>query len=220
MDTIVLSLGGSIIVPEDIDIEFLKKFKELILSYDKRFVIVCGGGKTCRKYQDVVRESASHDDLDWIGIKATWLNAELMRVFFDDLAYEKIVTDPTLDFDTDKKIIIAGGWKPGWTTDNDSVFLAEKFNADTLINLSNIEYVYDKDPNKHEDAVKKEKLSWDELKEIVGDKFVPGGNYPFDPEATKKAAGLGLKVIIAKGTDLDNLKNMLDGAEFKGTIIE
>ena len=54
-ETIIISLGGSLIVPEEIDVSFIKDFKELILSQvalGKKFIITIGGGKTCRKYQN------------------------------------------------------------------------------------------------------------------------------------------------------------------------
>jgi len=90
----------------------------------------------------------------------------------------------------------------------------------TVANLSNIEYVYDKDPNKHKDAKKMEKLTWNEMQNIVGTEWVPGANLPFDPVATKAAADAKLKVVIINGTNLENLNNFLEGKEFKGTVIE
>jgi uridylate kinase len=222
---VVISLGGSIIVPKDIDEVFLKKFREMILDFTKkgnRAVIVAGGGHTCRWYNkaaEKVNKEVSHEDLDWLGIKATKLNAELVRTMFGKSAYEEVIDDPTQPIKTDKKIIIGSGWKPGCSSDKDAVLLAINFNMGTLINLSNIEFVYDKDPNKFDDAKPLEKISWDEMKSIVGDKWIPGANVPFDPEATKLAAKNGIKVIIAKGTDLNNLKKILEESDFKGTTI-
>lgn len=221
----VISLGGSIIVPEKIDVEFLKEFKQLILDYVKkghRAIIVAGGGYTCRFYNkaaEKLNNDLDNEDLDWIGIKATKLNAELVRVMFGDSAYKEVIDDPTQPIQTDKKIIIGSGWKPGCSSDKDAVLLAVNFKMDTVINLSNIEYVYDKDPKKFDDAKPLEKISWDEMKSIVGEKWVPGANLPFDPVASKLAAENNLKVIIAKGTDLENLKKILEESEYKGTTI-
>ena len=75
-ETIIISLGGSLIIPEEIDKDFLKKFKSLILSHvekGKKFVIITGGGKICRKYQDVIKnlKKINDSELDWLGIYST-----------------------------------------------------------------------------------------------------------------------------------------------------
>lgn len=226
METFILSLGGSLIVPEEIDTDFLQRFKALLLRHrEKRFVLVCGGGKVCRKYQDAAKQlvkpnNPSDDDLDWIGIRSTILNAELMRVAFGKHAYERIILEePKKAPPTEKQIIVSSGWVPGCTTDKDAVSLAKVFSAKTIINLSNIDYAYDKDPRLHKDAKRMENIHWKDFKKIVGDTHIPGGNYPFDPEASKLAEKLGLRVIIAKGDDLENVENLLAGKMYTGTTI-
>jgi uridylate kinase len=223
---VVLSLGGSIIVPERIDTAFLKEFRKIILDFIKkgnRVAIVAGGGHTCRLYNKAAAEinpDVSQEDLDWMGIKATKLNAELIRAIFAEHAYEEVIDDPTQPIKTDKPIIVGSGWKPGCSSDMDTVLLAVNLGMGTAVNLSNIEYVYDKDPNKHKGAKKIENMSWNQMQEIVGDEWIPGANLPFDPVATKEAAKAKLKVVIMRGTDLGNLKNFLEGKEFKGTTIQ
>jgi len=223
----VLSVGGSIIIPKTgFDVKFLKKFRALILSRVKKgekFVLVIGGGATCRQYQKAAKEvmNLSDKDLDWLGIYTTWYNAEFVRLLFGKYAYDKIVLNPTNKLITNKPIILAGGWKPGCSTDKDAVLLAKNFGAKEVINLSNIEYVYDKDPNKFSDAKKIEKISWKDFrKNIVGYKWVPGKNVPFDPIASGLAEKLGLKVSILKGTDLGEVEKVLSGKKFKGTLVE
>jgi len=223
MKTIIISLGGSIIIPEHIDVEFLKKFKKLIEDHvikGYKFVIYCGGGSVARKYQKALKEVMGEDQeaMDWMGISATHLNAFLLKAMLWKMAEDDIIQDPTLDFPFKKNVVIAGGWKPGWSTDYDAVMVAKKLNASMLINLSNIDYAYDKDPKKFDDAKKLEEVSWTEFRKIVGDSWVPGLNMPFDPIASKEAASIGLKVVIA-GKDLDNLKNIIEGKKFKGTLV-
>src|SRR3989339_587180 len=127
----VLSVGGSIIIPKTgFDTEFLKKFRALILSRVKKgdkFVLVVGGGATCRQYQKAAVDVAklSSTDLDWLGIKTTWFNAEFVRLLFGNYAHKFIVTNPTERLTTEKSIIVAGGWKPGCSTDKDAVLLAK-----------------------------------------------------------------------------------------------
>jgi len=223
MQTFIISLGGSLIVPDAIDLDFLRRFKALLLKHrEKRFVLVSGGGKTCREYQDAARKLGVSDtrELDWVGIRSTMLNAELVRVMFGDDAYETVLIDePKQAPKTWKNIIISSGWEPGCSTDKDAVLLAKLFSAKTIINLSNIDYAYDKDPRTHKDAKRLERVSWKEFRKIVGDTFLPGGNYPFDPEASKLAEKLGLRVIIAKGSDVENLEKILAGKEHTGTTI-
>lgn len=225
MATLIISLGGSVIVQDKINTDFLGKFKEIILSYverGNRTVIVCGGGKTARRYCEAAKKigKISDEELDWIGIKATILNAELVKSIFGESAYEKVVNEPNKKIMADKKIIIASGWKPGWSTDYDAVLLAKQFGAKKIINLSNIEYVYDKDPKKNKDAKKITDISWSSFQKIVGTRWKPSANLPFDPIATKLAKRLKLKVIIAKGTDIANLKKILNNRKFRGTVIQ
>lgn len=230
MKTFVISLGGSIIVPEDINVEFLKEFREFIVEQikkdkSKRFVIICGGGGVNRMYNNALKEimspsMPSDETLDLLGISVTAMNAYFVKLIFGALAYEKVVDNPTKKINTDKRIIIGCGWKPGCSTDNDAVLIACNFGADTIINLTDVDYVYTTDPRQFRDAQKIEKMSWKDARKIIGDKWTPKLRVPFDPSAAKLAEKNKLKVIIAKGTDLANLRNILEGKPFKGTTIE
>ena len=218
MKTVIISLGGSVVVQDTINTDFLKKLKELILKRSERFVIVIGGGKVCRMYQDAARTFSAHtEDMDQIGIAVTRVNAELLRTVFGDDAYEDVVTNPTRAVQTNKRIIIASGWKPGFSTDHDAVLLARAYNADTVINMTNVDYVYDRDP-KEKGAQKIERMDWERLQNIVGTTWKPGLHAPFDPIATKLGAQLKLKLILV-GSDLKNLSNVWDGKKFIGTVV-
>ncbi|MBS3158532.1 UMP kinase [Candidatus Woesearchaeota archaeon] len=226
-DTIILSLGGSIIIPGEVNTNFLKKFRTLILNYIKagnRAVIVAGGGHVCRVYQNAANKilapkKVSDLDLDWIGIKATKMNAELIRTIFSKEAYGQVIDNPTKKVSTSKKVIVGSGWLPNCSSDKDAVLLARTYRAKTVVNLTNIDYVYDKDPRKFRDANPLKQMSWKQMEKIVGSKWKPGANLPFDPVASKLAARLKLRVIIMNGTNLVNFKNFLAGKKFKGTII-
>lgn len=222
--TVVISLGGSIIVPDKIDVKFLKGFKKVIIEFvekGNKAIIVCGGGKTCRRYQEAAAKVSNlrNEDLDWIGIHTTRLNAQLVKTLFLGIVNEKVIHNPNEKIDFKKKVLIVSGWKPGFSTDYDAVMLAENFNVKTVVNMSNIAYIYDKDPNGNDDARSIKKISWKNFRKIVGDKWDPGLNTPFDPVAAREAEKIGLKVIILKGTDLVNFKNFLDEKEFNGTVI-
>jgi len=222
--TIVMSLGGSVIVPNKINVKFLKNFKKTVLKYTKRnyrFVIYCGGGKIAREYQKAASQLTNLDNkmLDWIGIHSTILNAQFVKIIFGRLAEESIVKDPTKKIRFNKKILIAGGWKPGWSTDFDTVLLAKNLKVKTIINMSNIEYVYDKDPKKNKNAKKIKNISWKQYRKISGSRWKAGMNRPFDPIAAKKAQELGIIALII-GSNLKNFENLLENKKFNGTIIK
>ncbi len=222
---IVISVGGSLIVPEDIDSKWLIEFKQFIdksISKGYKFIIITGGGKTARKYQNAAREitGLTSDDLDWIGIHSTRLNAHLIRTIFRKQAHPKIIKNPNEKINFKEKVLVAAGWKPGFSTDCDAVLLAKNFKVKKVINLSNIDYVYDKDPRKYSDAQIIKDISWKDFRKIVGSKWDPGLNAPFDPIASKESEKLKLEVAIMNGKNLDNLENYLNDKEFIGTIVK
>lgn len=224
MKTIIISLGGSVIVPKKFNLLYLKKFKKLILDFVKkgnRAVIVTGGGQTNRDYNQAAKKIAkvTNEDLDWIGIYTTKLNAQLVRSVFGQFAYERIIEDPTAKIRTDKKILIGAGWLPGCSSDKDAVLLARNLKAKEIINLFDQDYVYDKDPDEYPDAKPFKKLSWPKYRKMFALKWVPRLSTPFDPIASKLAQSLKIKAVIMKGTNLDNLENYLAGKKFKGTEI-
>lgn len=225
--TIVISLGGSLIFPDQIDVDFLRQFKNVILHYvrkDNRVILVTGGGKICRKYNQAAKKLnkyVTNHELDWMGIKATKVNAELIRIMFDNMAYYKVIDKPEELLKTrNNPIIVSGGWKPGASSDNMAVNLAKKFKASKVVNLTNIDYVYDKDPNKYKTASKFEKITWDNFRQLIGNKWQPGLNAPFDPIASKLAQELKLEVVILNGRKLKNLSCYLNNMKFIGTIIK
>lgn len=233
MVTKVLSVGGSIVVPEKPDTDFLCKFIAMIRNWlnedsQRRLILVVGGGGPARIYQNVYREIVSASDgassdsseADWIGIMATRLNAQLLKAALGDLCPQEVVYNPTTVDEFNGRILVAAGWKPGFSTDNDAVLLAERFNADTVVNLSNIEKVYTDDPRKNPDAKPIDSISWAEFRKMVGDDWTPGKNTPFDPIASKKAQDLNLTVICAAGKNIENIRSILDGKQFEGTEIK
>jgi len=222
-ETIIISLGGSLVAPNEIDVEFLKKFKKTLGRYfkKKKFFIIVGGGKICRVYQKALLDfGAKSIDRDWMGIKITKLNAEIIKQVFTGKSYSEIISDPNKKVKTNKDIIVGAGWKPGCSTDNDAVLIAKNYSIKTIINLTNIDYVYDKNPNEFPDAKPIENISWKDFGKIVGDKWSPGKSAPFDPIASKLAAKLGLKVVLINGKKLEYLEYFLEGKSFIGTTIQ
>ncbi|HLC96298.1 MAG TPA: UMP kinase [Candidatus Nanoarchaeia archaeon] len=219
MKTVIISLGGSIIYPDKLDQRFLISLKKLLLKEKCSFVLYCGGGHLARRWQSIGRSiGLGKYLLDWVGIFATRQNAKSVKKIFGDEAHPIIVIDPNHHLHFSRKILIAAGWKPGWSTDFDSVLLAKNMGVTSIINMSNVEYVYDKDPRKNPSAKPIEAISWKKFQKLVGTEWKPGLNMPFDPIASKKAAQLKLTVHLI-GKNLPNLRNLLHNKRFKGTTI-
>jgi len=224
---IILSVGGSLVVPkEGIDTKFLKNLKKLLkkhVDHGQRFVIVVGGGRTARQYQAAAKDVGplTRDDLDWLGIHSTRLNGHLLRTVLREMAHPIMIKDPTRSLNKwHEPILIAAGWKPGWSTDYVATRLAKRLGAKILINLSNIDYVCDKDPSKFLDAKKIKQISWPDFRKIVGNKWDPGMNAPFDPVASRLAEQSHLEVIVLNGKKLGNLDRCLSGETVIGTRIK
>ena len=228
-EKIVISVGGSLIVPNGgINTDFLSKLNTFIRTQlattNRQFFLVSGGGATCRHYQNAAKEVIGHElpdeDVDWLGVHTTRLNGHLLRTIFYDIAHPRIIEnyDHKLEHLTER-LVIGAGWKPGWSTDYDAVKLCEDYNMKKIVNLSNIEKVYTKDPKQFADAQPIDHISWPEFRKLVGDEWKPGMNAPFDPIASRKAHELGVTVAIMNG-DFPNLERFLNGEQFRGTVIE
>lgn len=226
-ETIVMSVGGSLIVPDHIDTDFLKKLHTFVheqtTNHGRRFIIIAGGGKTARRYQDAAAAVATleSDDLDWIGIHSTQLNGHLLRTIFRDIAYRVMITNPDdiLDAPKDAPLIIAAGYRPGCSTDLRAIQIAEHVGAKKVINLSNIDYVYTADPNTDTAAEKIEHITWPEFRTLIPTEWDPGLSSPFDPVAARAAESLGIEVASINGDKFEALENYLNGGTFVGTKI-
>ena len=121
--------------------------------------------------------------------------------------------------DISEPIAIGAGWKPGHSTDYDAIMFAKLYESDTIINLSDVPYVYDRDPNKYSYAKHFIELNWNQYRKIVGSEWTPGDNLPFDTIASKEAQESKLKVIVMNGHKLENFENYLEVKSFEGTTI-
>ncbi|MFH0927897.1 MAG: UMP kinase [bacterium] len=222
----IISLGGSLIVPKTgIDTKFLGEFKKIIAARVKRgerFIIICGGGSVARQYQAAASTLGmlNRESLDWLGIHATRLNAHLVKTMFLPNVFGRVVTDPKPAQGFKESVLAAAGWKPGCSTDFDAVLHARTHGVKRMFNLSNTDYVYDKDPNKFSDAKPIKQIAWKEFRKLVGNKWDPGLSAPFDPVAAKESERIGLEVVIVNGKNLRNLAKALAGEKFVGTVIK
>jgi len=226
-ETIVMSVGGSLIVPDQIDTKFLSNLKDLIhieaTTNGRHFIIIAGGGKTARHYQEAAATvtNLESDDLDWMGIHATRLNGHLLRTIFRDIAYPIMIKNPDeiLDVSKKEKVIIAAGYRPGCSTDLRAIQIAERVHAVKVINLSNTDYVYTDDPRTNPKAVKIEDIIWADFRKLIPAEWAPGLSSPFDPVAAEAAEAGGIEVAQINGLKLEELANYLHDEPFVGTKI-
>lgn len=225
-ETIVMSVGGSLIVPDQIDTTFLTALKKLIeteTANGRRFIIIAGGGRTARRYQDAAAAVAplTSDDLDWLGIHATHLNGHLLRTIFRDIAYHIMIKNPDEITDVPERyqVVIAAGYRPGASTDLRAIQIAERVNAKKVINLSNTDYVYTADPKTDPTAEKIEAIDWVAFRKLIPETWDPGLSSPFDPIAAREAEGKAIEVAAINGTRLDALQDYINEKPFIGTRI-
>lgn len=226
-ETVVMSVGGSLIVPDAIDTLFLSDLKNLIereiASTGRRFIIIAGGGKTARRYQDAAAKvtELNPEDLDWIGLHATRLNGHLLRTVFRDTAYPEMITNPDdiIDVPKDSPLVIAAGYRPGSSTDLRAVQIAINCKATKVINLSNIDYVYTDDPRKNSDAKKIENIAWSEFMKLIPTEWNPGLSSPFDPVAARTAEAHKIEVSIINGQKIEEVRKYLNNEPFIGTVV-
>ncbi|MEY2665668.1 MAG: hypothetical protein RLZZ480_773 [Candidatus Parcubacteria bacterium] len=222
-----MSVGGSLIVPGAIDTTFLTNLKQFVdmetTEKGRRFIIIAGGGRTARNYQEAAAavSDLNSEDLDWMGIHATRLNGHLLRTIFRDSAHRVMITNPdeVLDIPKNEKVIIAAGYRPGSSTDLRAVQIAEKIGATKVINLSNIDYVYTADPRTNPGAEKIEAISWSDFRALIPAEWDPGLSSPFDPIAAKVAQRDNIEVAIINGYKIEEIVKYLNGEVFIGTRI-
>jgi uridylate kinase len=225
MDKVVISIGGSVLVPDENDTDYMKSLASMLkeLSSTLKLYIVTGGGRIARYYISSGRVlGADERYLDELGIEVTRLNARLLIKALGDYAYPK----PAESFDEaskagdSHKMVVMGGTAPGHTTDAVSAMLAEKVGAVRLLNATNVDGVYDSDPKKNDNAKKFDKMSFEQLGSVSTKKHDRAGpTVIFDPRGAEIIAKAKIPLYVCHGRNLDNLKNAIMGKEFNGTIV-
>lgn len=214
----IISLGGSTLFNKELEFNdsFLNKFKAIITKNKNKFIIVIGGGKTARLYVNGLKKLAklNNKDYDEVGIESTKLNAIFLEKLFknETLSITNEVTSDLISKlnKSKKKLIIVYGNKPGHTSDYDTAVVAKIANVNEIINITNIDYIYNKNPNKYKDAKPIKQLTWSDYFKIIGTKIVASGNYPFDPIASKFCQKNNIKVYSVSFKYLSTIKNILE----------
>jgi len=224
-EKIVLSMGGSLIFGEVVDVGFFSGVKRVLSKHVNGYSIamVCGGGKTAREYAGLARDlGLSEREQDILGIDATRLNTRLMSFVLGDLStgmvYESI---DGLVKDFGGKVVLCGGIDPGQRTDKVAALIASKLGAKKLVNITNVDGVFDKDPRTNSDAKMIKRLDYDQYSDLAGIKeHKPSGHFVFDHDAAEVCREAHIQVLIINGKKLENLDAFLQGTDFLGSVID
>lgn len=225
---IVISLGGSLIIPDKINTNLLEKFKKVLLKNKKkyRFIVVCGGGKTARDYingMPYMRNTKKKEFFQsLLGIVLTRLNARFMTYFFEEDANKGIPNDMEDVKNLLKKnmIVFCGAlrYAKKETSDSTAAKLARFFNSD-FINLTNVQGLYNKDPKKFRAAKFIPEISHINFYKIAKKiKYKLGQHFVLDQASAKIIKKYKITTFIL-GSDMKNLNNLLNKKHFVGTII-
>ena len=222
-NTIIINLGGSVIFPDEINGKLLLDWRNCIERFSKhyRFVIVVGGGKLARRYQEAAQEARdiTRDESDWLGIYATRANAKLVQIAFGKRADAELIDCKEKIKPLTKRVTIACGWEPGSSTDYISALLAQAYDAKAIIMAGKPAFVYSKNPDQFVDARPFRELSWAEYWNIIPHKWAPGINAPIDPVCAKFCRANQISAIVVDGRNIKNIELLLKGEEFEGTIV-
>lgn len=224
MEKIVISLGGSIIIPDQRDGEFLGRFAALLRDLVARYelYVVCGGGKVARYYITTGRElGATEEQLDEMGIEVTRLNARLLQLALGDRADGDVphTVEEAARRGGPGKITVMGGTTPGHTTDGVSAALAELVNADRIVNATSVDGVYTADPRKDKDAKKYDRLTCKELQDMLGGKHGAGNSGVFDPMGAEIVMRCRIPIMVIDGRNLEEMSRAIKGERINGTVI-
>jgi uridylate kinase len=226
MSVLAISIGGSIILPENNETDYLTNLAKLLISESKKYklFIVVGGGKLARTYINYARElGADEAFLDDIGIAGTRLNARLLIAALKGHVYPKVAKDIDEARIAGKShsIVIMGGTHPGHTTDAVAAMLGERVGADRFINATAVDGVYSADPNQFPEAKKFDKLTPQQLLELTATgEHTAGPHVVIDPLAARIIQRSGIPTFVVLGSDLKALREAMNGKAGSGTIIK
>lgn len=224
MEKVVVSVGGSVLIPGNDDSVYIKRLADVLkdVSRNVNVAIVCGGGKIARYYSDTAKGAgATVYQRDMLGIGATRLNAELLRIALGDRAYGcvPLTVDEAAAAFAEGRIVVMGGTEPGHTTDAVAAMLAGKINSKRIVNATSVDAVYSDDPKKDPNAERFSELTIKELGKIVYEEHDAGRSSVFDPLGVKLAMRDHIDIMVVDGRDLGEMKNAILGKKIKGTFI-
>jgi len=223
MESIVIVMGGSVLLSEAVDTSFFQKLKDLVKKTcaKHRIYVVAGGGKTARRYIKLGRSLGfTEKELDQIGINVTRINASFLTYLFDNS--NKTIPENVEDaIKENAKVIVMGGTTLGHSTDMVGAELAQKTNSSKLIIATNVDGVYDKDPNKFNDAKKYDELHIEDLIKMCGTKWGSAGkNIVIDGPALEIIKDSKINTIVLNGKKIEELEKAFFDKLCNGTKIK
>lgn len=224
MDKVVVSVGGSVLIPGNNDHAYMKELAKMMseLSETVQLAIVCGGGKIARYYTETGKElGGTTYQRDLLGIDVTRTNARLFTIALGDKAIPSIplTSDDAALLSVPGKIVVMGGTEPGHTTDAVASMVARDLKADRVVNATSVDAVYSDDPRKVPDAERFSSLTIKELQNIVYSDHDAGRSSVFDPLGIKILMKEKINLSIVDGRDLNEMKNAILGNKINGTVI-
>ncbi len=221
---IVLRIGGSV-VASPVNTDLMNKYAEMVQTLKTQgheVAVVVGGGALAREFIGIAKKLGLEEQAqDEVAISVSRLFAQLFLKTLGEIGCEKVVVtlDGAADCLNTGKILVMGGLKPGITTDTVAAFAAERVKADLLVKGTDQDGVYNKDPRKHADAVKLDRLSFDDLTEVFSEsKHKAGIHQIVDPEAVKVMKRGRMKLIVVNGFKPENILAAVNG-ESVGTVV-
>lgn len=221
---LVVRIGGSV-VASPVNTELISKYADLIKtvkSQGHEVAVVLGGGALAREFIKIAKElGLEMQAQDEIAISCSRLFAQLFLKKLGEMGCNKvaITLDDAQACLAEGKIVVLGGLKPGITTDAVAALVAERINADLLIKGTDQEGVYTKDPRTNKDAVKLNRLTFDDFSKIFeGSVHKAGIHQIIDPEAIKVIKRHHVKLVVVNGFKPENVLAAVEGKNV-GTII-
>jgi uridylate kinase len=221
-ERIVIKLSGSVF-NDDITNK-LKRYASMLVEISKQVqpVIVTGGGKIARHYIHIAREFGLDEaSLDSLGIEVSRLNARLVIAALGDRHVYPIVPQDLEEVSiatASGKIIVTGGLHPGQSTNATSALIAEKIKASKFLNATDVDGIYDSDPNKNYSAKLFKEITVKKCLDILGAENSAAGAYDLmDIVALKVIERSKIPTIVLR-SEPANIKNAIDN-KFIGTRI-
>jgi uridylate kinase len=226
-EVVVINIGGSLLSPTDellFDYPYISSLLKTLTEFtDKKFILIPGGGRRCRNLQNTAKEHGATDrDLDWIGVAAINVHAELMKfllkgnVSSEVIRYDEFYEDTDITFP--EQFMVTSASTPGRTSDYNGFVIAKRVGAKRVISISNIKGIYTADPKKVSDAQLLEELTWDEYFNVIGEiEHSPGSNIPIDPVAAKYAQTHNLELLTSPA-DVSKVREAIQGTYYGSRV--
>lgn len=224
IDKVVVSVGGSVLIPGSNDSDYISRLTGVLgsLCQDVVLAVVVGGGRTARYYAETGRALGGTDyQLDILGIGATRLNAQLLALALGDMP-DRVPEDPeeTASRAAPGRVVVMGGTEPGHTTDAVAMMVARSMGADRVVNATAVDAVYTADPRKDPGAERIPRMTIGRLGEIVYKEHSASASSVFDPLGVEIARESRIDISMVDGRNLEELRKAILGQEFSGTFVD